>query len=171
MKICNIKMSVYFENDLFTKKRSNEKVIFHEKSWIMTIYYHTPNHVNVTSVKCREDIQKVIIYLEWKYGVKSVRHQIDCAMISHKDNIKIKMSEIANVLKTISTLYHVELEPEIFTGMFLKPYNREYPTINLFYTGSYQLLGGKSFEKIDESISIIKSLIKQCVINNYDSST
>ena len=91
--------------------------------------------------------------------------------VGHKDNIKIKMSEIANVLKTISTLYHVELEPEIFTGMFLKPYNREYPTINLFYTGSYQLLGGKSFEKIDESISIIKSLIKQCVIDNYDSST
>ena len=64
--------------------------------------------------------------------------------------------------------YHVEFEPEIFTGMFLKPINREYPTINIFYTGSYQLLGGKSFEKIDESIFIIESIIKKCCIISYD---
>ena len=168
MKICNIKMSVYFVKDLFKKKKSNEKVIFHIKKWIITIYYHTPNHVNVTSIKSRDDIPKIITHLESKYGVKSVRHQIDCAMISHKDNIKIKMSEITNALKTISNIYHVEFEPEIFTGMFLKPINREYPTINIFYTGSYQLLGGKSFEKIDESIFIIESIIKKCCIISND---
>ena len=133
-------------------------------SWYFTIFHHTPNHVNVTGIKRIEDIEKVISYLECEYNNKCIKHQIDCAMVSHKDNKKIKMNVIASVLKNISSLYYVDYEPEIFSGAFLKPNNRDYPTINLFYTGSFQLIGGKSFEKIDESIILVQNLIQKCII-------
>ena len=160
--MCNIKISVYFKNNFFLKKKSSKKTIYKQNSWNFTIYHHTPNHVNATGIKRIEDIEKVISYLECEYNNKCIRHQIDCAMVSHKDNKKIKMNVIGSVLKTISSLYYLDYEPEIFTGAFLKPNNRDYPTINLFYTGSFQLLGGKSLEKIDESIVLVRNLIQKC---------
>ena len=159
MRICNIKISVYFESDLLPMKKTNEKNIFKLKSWIITIYLHSTKHVNVTGIKSREEIAQVIQALEKEYGVKSLNHKIDSAMISHKDKKRLGIEGIRKALQPVSTLYHMDYEPEIFSGIFLKPTNRQYPTINLFFTGSYQLLGGKSFDTIEKSIEIVQSVI------------
>ena len=45
--------------------------------------------------------------------------------------------------------------------MYLKPILAGYPTINLFRTGSYQIMGGKSIEKIMESKHFVKLLISK----------
>ena len=36
------------------------------------------------------------------------------------------------------------------------------PTINLFRTGSFHLLGGNDFKNIDESVEFIQLVIKKC---------
>ena len=151
-----------FKNKIFPKHKSNKKKIFKHHNWTITIYYHTPSLINATGLKSKEEIKRVIAYLEQRYKNICLSHKIDSTMISHRDNKLIQMNEVQPCLKTLSTEYYCDYEPEIFNGIFLKPICREYPTINLFYTGSFQLLGGRSFDKIEEAITIIKSVIKKC---------
>ena len=56
--------------------------------------------------------------------------------------------------------------PNFSQDVFLKPYDRGYPTINVFYTSSFQLMGGKSFKKIEESMGIARQVIKLCQNKN-----
>ena len=162
MKVCNIKISLHFENDFFKKTKTNEKIISKEGEWTITQYLHSPRLINITGLKSKEDINKTIRFLEDKFSNKCVKHQIDSAMLSHKDSKLIKMSDISKHLKSVTNLFYIDYHPELFTGMYLKPYNRDYPTVNLFYTASFQLLGGKSFEKIDFTVKIVNEIIQKC---------
>ena len=162
MKVCNIKVSLYFDGDFFEKKRSNEKIIWKECQWTFIQYQHSPHLVNVTGIKSQDSIDEVISLLEKKFKKKCVKHQIDCAMISHKDYKKIRLSHVYDILGDITSDFYIDYQPELFTGLFLKPYKREFPTVNLFYTGSFQLLGGKSFDTINSTFIMVKKLIQSC---------
>ena len=167
MNVSNIKISIHFQDDCFQKLHTNEKIIFKEKKWSIIHYIHSPRIVNVTGIKSEEEISQVIQFLERKYNNKCIKHQIDSIMITHKDYKSIQMIDIVNNLKSITNLYYADYNPELFTGIYLKPYDRTYPTVNMFYTGSFQLLGGKSFEKIHITFNIIKKLIEKCENVNY----
>ena len=162
MKVCNIKISLFFETELFQKVKSNIKIIWKEGEWIITQYQHSPKLINVTGIKCKEHITEVIKLLELKFCIKCVKFQIDSAMLSHKDNKKIQLTKVYKYLHQLTKEFYIDFQPELFTGMFIKPYCRDYPTVNLFYTGSYQLLGGKSFDKIEYTAEIVKVLIEKC---------
>jgi len=45
-------------------------------------------------------------------------------MITHKDYKSIQMIDIINNLKSITNLYYADYNPELFTGIYLKPYDR-----------------------------------------------
>ena len=163
MKVCNIKLTAYFKHDLFVKKKSSKKKIFKEGLWTVIVYYHTPKLLNITGLKQKTDIEKVISRLEDRFNNTCLKHQIDSVMISHKDTKLIKMDSVVKVVeKTTPSMYYIDFHPELFTGMYLKPRVKGYPTINLFYTGSFQLLGGNDFKKIDESTEFIQLVIKKC---------
>ena len=162
MKVANLKISIFFNVEIIQQKKTTHKHIFREGNWVITIYQHSPKLVNATGLKSVSDITKVIHFLEERFGVNHVSYRIDSSMISHKDNKLIQMSDINTCLESISDEYTVDYEPEIFNAAFLKPKSREFPTINLFYTGSYQLLGGRNFSKIKQSLSMVKLLIKRC---------
>lgn len=162
MKVCNIKISLRFENEFFTKMKTNEKYIQKICEWTITQYRHSPYHINITGIKSKDEIEKAIHHLEVKFSNTCVSYQIDSVMISHKDFKLIKMEDVAKHLKSVSDRFYIDYHPELFTGMYLKPYDREFPTVNLFYTGSFQLLGGKSFKKIDYSVKMVKTLIEKC---------
>ena len=162
MKICNIKVSLHFEHPFFKKERSSKKTVTKLRNWTLIQYMHSPNLINLTGLKSREEVFEAIYVIEKEYQNKCINSQIDCCMISHKDNKCIHLFDVVNHLRNITNLYYVDFEPELFTGCFLKPYNRSYPTINLFYTASYQLFGGKSIEKIEEALKIVQELIQKC---------
>ena len=50
---------------------------------------------------------------------------------------------------------------ELLAGMYLQPKDKFYPTILLFRTGSYTLMGGKSFKCNHKSEHFVKDLIKK----------
>ena len=58
-------------------------------------------------------------------------------------------------------LYYASYVHELFPGMHLLPNNKLYPTIVLFRTGSYTLMGSTDIELIFESESFVESLIKK----------
>ena len=161
MKLCNIKISLYFDRDFYEKKRCNEKIITRVKNWTFTQYLHSPKLVNATGLKSSKDIQKIISFWEEKYNVKCLEYKVDSCMLSHKDSRVIKLEKVEDILPSITKKYYIDFNPEIFCGMYLKPFDRLFPTINLFYTGSYQLIGGHYLENIEESLAIVKKLLQQ----------
>ena len=162
MKLCNMKVSLFFEKDFFEKKSCNEKIITKYKSWTFTQYLHSPQHVNATVLKSSQDIKEIISLLEEQYDNKCTKYKVDSCMLSHKDRKIIKLEMVPEILPLVTEKFYIDFNPEIFTGMYLKPYDRDYPTILLFYTSSYQLIGGKSLEKIEESLAIVKQILCLC---------
>ena len=161
MRICNIKISLQFKDELIQSERSNEKKIWKEGYWTITQYLHSSRLINVTGLKSEFEINNVIEFLEMKFSCKCIHSQIDSIMISHKDFKRLKLNDVCLYLPN---QYYVDYNPELFTGMFLKSRDCNFPTINLFYTGSYQILALKSFEKMKTIISMIQSIIEKCEV-------
>ena len=162
MKLCNIKVSAKFKNPFYEKQKNNKKVKLKVKNWTYIHYKHSPYLVNITGIQSRRDIKEAIHTLEKENSNICTNVKIDTCMFSHKDNHIIKLEDVVNKLNSVTNLYYADYHPELSTGCYLKPYDREYPTINVFYTSSFQLMGGKSFKKIKESATIAKELIQLC---------
>ena len=162
MKLCNIKVSAQFKNPFYEKQNINKKIKLRVKNWTYIHYKHSPYLVNITGIRSRSDIQDAIRTLEKENFNICINVNIDSCMFSHKDNHIIRLVDVVKNLPSVTNMYYADYHPELFTGCYLKPYDREYPTINVFYTSSFQLTGGKSFKKIKESVNIVKKLIKLC---------
>ena len=85
--------------------------------------------------------------------------KIDNMFFSKKDNKNLDMCLLYNYLKENKN-YFCNYNIELFAGMYLHPTNKLYPTILLFRTGSYTLMGGKSLKYIHESEHFVKDLIQ-----------
>ena len=55
--------------------------------------------------------------------------------------------------------YLVDFNEETFHGMYLKPRDRCFPTIILFRTGTYTLIGGKSLHLVYQSEDFVKDIV------------
>ena len=89
---------------------------------------------------------------------KIIRVQIDNIFFCKKDDKNIDMYSLHNYLKRNKD-YFCSYNIELFAGMYLLPSDKVYPTILLFRTGSYTLMGGKSMKLIYESEHFVKDLI------------
>jgi len=56
-------------------------------------------------------------------------------------------------------LYFVNYNIEIFAGLHLQPKIKHHPTIVIFRTGSYQIMGGSSVNLCYKSELFVKNLI------------
>ena len=166
MKLCDIKVSATFKKPFYEKQKINKKVKQKVKNYTFIRYLHSPHLVNITGLRSRKEIEDPIQTLEKENGNICTSVKIDSCMFSHKDNQIIKLGDITEFLSSVTNLYYLDYQPELFTGCYLKPYDRDYPTINIFYTSSFQLMGGKSFKKIEESICIARRVIKLCQNKN-----
>ena len=160
MKLCNVKISLHFGKDLFGKEKSNKKIFTHIKRWTITQYCSTPSHVHVTGIRCMSEIKDVVQVLESMYNQKCLKININSMLHSHKDTKNLKFDTILEQFN--SKQFYIDYQPELFTGAFLKPYDRSFPTILLFYTGSFQLIGGKDFQKVQQSQKFVEELIAKC---------
>ena len=166
MKLCNIKVSASFKKPFHEKQKNNKKVKQKVRNFTFIRYLHSPHLVNITGIRSRKEIEDAIQILQKENDNTCIGVKIDSCMFSHKDNQIIKLEDIAPFLSSVTNLYYVDYQPELFPGCYLKPYDRGYPTINIFYTSSFQLMGGKSFKKIEESMGIARQVIKLCQNKN-----
>lgn len=166
MKIHNIKCSYYFSDNLIPKQKTNTKVIDKVDGRVTTtIYKHTPNLVNCTGLKHREQIYGMKHILEKKYGAKCTHCRIDNTFIQQKWGIRLNLVKVYEVALThYKHIYTVSYQPELFSGLCMKAIKKSYPTINIFSTGTVQFLGGKTFQCIQESEEIVKNIISECKI-------
>ena len=167
MKIANLKISLLFKQPFFEKKRGNQKIISKVKTWTMTQYIHSPQLVNLTGLKSWDEISQATQTIEEQFQNKCINSQVDCCMISHKGNKSVDLVKLYTELKRVweehiaGRIFYPDFNYELNSPSvcYLKPENRDYPTVIIWYTGTYQLMGGKSIQKILESIQIARELI------------
>ena len=92
----------------------------------------------------------------FKQDIISVK--IDNIFYSKKDNKNIDMHLLYNYLKGRKDFF-CSYNIELFAGMYLHPSDKKYPTILLFRTGSYSLMGSKYLKFILESENFVQDLI------------
>ena len=158
MKLNNIKASFIFENSVV--KNQNKQVIWKNGNFTFTIYKHSQHLVNVTGLKSAEEIeqQKSVIEEMFQQKVKKVR--IDNVFFSKKDYKNIDMCTLYNDLKENKD-YFVSYNIEVFPGMYLHPKDKQYPTMIIFRTGSFTIMGGKSVKSVYECEIFLKTLIQK----------
>ena len=158
MKLNNIKESFIFENNLI--QHENKQVIWKNGNFTFTIYKHSQQLVNITGLKNAEEIeqQKSVIEELFQQKVKKVR--IDNVFFSKKDYKNIDMPSLYKHLKENKD-YFVSYNIEVFAGMYLHPKDKQYPTMIIFRTGSYTMMGGKSLKIVYECEIFLKTLIQK----------
>lgn len=157
MKLSNIKLSLLFEKKLF--KDINSKVIWKADKIVYTIYRCRQNLINITGIKSIAAIEKQKQSMEKLFQQKVMKIRIDNVFFSQKNHMNLDMSLLYSFLRT-NNLFFVDYNIELFAGMYLHPKQDRYPTIVIFRTGSYQIMGGKSFKLSYKSEKFVNRIIE-----------
>ena len=161
MKLNNIKVSFIFENNVV--KDQNKQIIWKNGNFTFTIYKHSRKLVNVTGLKSAEEIEQQKKLIEEMFQQKVKKERIDNTFFSKKDYKNIDMPSLYKHLKENKD-YFVSYNIEVFAGMYLHPKDKQYPTMIVFRTGSYTMMGGKSIKVVYESELFLKTLIEKYLI-------
>ena len=156
MKIKNIKVRFIFEKDVIVKP--NKQIIWRNGKSTFSIYKGATKFINVTGMKSVQEIKQQKLAMEKLFKQNIISVKIDNIFYSKKDDKNLDMHSLYNYLKDRKD-YFCNYNIELFAGMYLHPTNKNYPTILMFRTGSYTLMGGKSMKLILESESFVEDLI------------
>ena len=158
MKLNNIKASFIFKNNIIQNK--NKQIIWKNGNFTFTIYKRSQQLVNVTGLKTVEEVEQQKKLIEELFQQKVLKVRIDNTFFSKKDYKNIDMYALYNDLKGKKD-YFVDYNIEVFAGMYLHPKDRQYPTMIIFRTGSYIIMGGKSLKIVFKSELFLKRLIQK----------
>ena len=158
MKLKNIKVRFIFKDDVL--KKISRQIIWKNEGVTFSIYKDATGFINATGLKSLQEIKQKKKALEELFKQRIITVQIDNIFFSKKDDKNIDMYSLYNYLKGNKD-YFCNYNIELFAGMYLHPSNKLYPTILLFRTGSYTLMGGKSLKIIYESENFVKELIQK----------
>ena len=156
MKVTNIKLSFLFEKNLF--RNINSKVIWKNDNIFYTVYQHRKNLLNITGIKTKSEIDEQKVAMQKLLHQKVLKVRIDNIFFSQKNFDNLDMSLFYNYMKN-NSFFFVDYNIELFAGMYLHPKLSCYPTIVIFRTGSYQIMGGKSFKLSYKTEIFLKKLI------------
>ena len=156
MKIKNIKVRFIFEKDVIVKP--NRQMIWRDGKATFSIYKDSRKFINVTGLKSIQEIKQQKLAMEKLFKKNVISVKIDNMFYSKKDSKNIDMGSLYTYLKGRQD-YFCNYNIELFAGMYLHPTNKTYPTILLFRTGSYTLMGCKSLKLILEVEKYVKDLI------------
>ena len=149
-------MRFIFERDVIVKP--NRQIIWRNGKSTFSIYKDATKFINVTGLKSLQEIKQQKLAMEKLFKQNIISVKIDNVFYSKKDYKNLDMHSLYNYLKQRKD-YFCDYNIELFAGMYLHPANKIYPTILVFRTGSYTLLGGKSIKVILESENFVTDLI------------
>ena len=149
-------MRFIFEKDVIEK--TNKHVIWRNGKSTFSIYRNSTKFINVTGIKSLQEIKQQKLAMEKLFKQDIISVKIDNIFYSKKDSKNVDMGSLYNYLKGRQD-YFCNYNIELFAGMYLHPSNKVYPTILLFRTASYTLMGCKSMKLILESENFVQDLI------------
>ena len=158
MKLKNMKVSFLFGENLLQKKNGTEKVKFKQRGVSYIVYKHTPTLLNVAGLKTLAQIKKEKMEMEKYFKKCIIKVRIDNLFFSEKNEKNLDLNVIERCLKN-NEKFTIHYHQELFPGMHLLPKDKKYPTIGLFRSGSFTMMGSTCMTSIIESEAFIHSLI------------
>ena len=156
MKLKNIKLRFIFKKDILVQPK--KQLIWRDGKSTFSIYKDATKFINVTGVKSLKEIEQKKITIEKLFKQRIISVKIDNIFYSKRDFRNIDMRGLYTYIRGNKD-YFCNYNIELFAGMYLHPSNKNYPTILLFRTGSYTLLGSKYLKFILESENFVQDLI------------
>ena len=157
MTIRNIKASFILDEKVASPPELKNFVV-KQNTFIITIYSHTQDLVNVTGIKSFGQLKEAKEIIEEKLKRRVIEIRIDNTFFSKKNYENVDMYKVYAFMQG-NGLFHVDYNIELFSGMYLYPKKREYPTILFFRTGSYTMMGAKKKSILMESEYFVNNLI------------
>ena len=157
MELKNLKASFIFKSNVHQdfEKRS---YIFKIDSIVFTIYKHSPDLVNMAVLKNFDAIESYRKDLEKHFPQKEEHVRIDNTFFSRKQKKNIHLSRVYHYSKK-QNFFFVNYNVELFCGMYLHPKVKNMPTLLLFHTGSYIIMGGKNLKKVYKCEQFLERII------------
>ena len=166
MHLKNIKLSVFLLSKINTdclrcevlEKRTS--FVVKTEYCIFTLYKHTKSVLHLTGIKSKENLKKSLVFIVNDFHAKILSFRIDNTLFSSKNNIDIDYT-IKKQNKFLD--YYFCYKPECFPALVYKPRRNTigHPTILLFFTGSFVLLGGKNILEISKAKKFVENLINR----------
>ena len=162
MKVNNIKCSLHSSKSIFEGKlHKNKKYTTSFGNATLIVYGHSPLLINITGLKSMKEIQILKKYLEVVYNVKCSDVKVDNIFYSHKDCCNIDMNALYYHLRQHhKDNYVIDYNIELFPGLYMKSKTKGLPTLILFRTGSYTIMGCKSIEMLIKYKTFVCNTIK-----------
>ena len=162
MKVNNIKCSLHSSKSIFEGKlHKNKKYTTSFGNATLIVYGHSPLLINITGLKSMKEIQTLKKYLEVAYNVKCSDVKVDNIFYSHKDCCNIDMNALYYHLRQHhKDNYVIDYNIELFPGLYMKSKTKGLPTLILFRTGSYTIMGCKSIEMLIKYKTFVCNTIK-----------
>ena len=152
MKVNNIKFSMISNKSICDHKlMKTEKYIIPFGNVKITVYAHSPLLINVTGCKSMQEVKCSQNCIEIAYNVQCSYLTIDNIFYSYKDCKDIDMSALYyHVRDEFKERFVIDYNVELFPGLYMKTKFKGEPTIILFRTGSYTIMGCKSINQVKE---------------------
>ena len=165
MKVNNIKFSMISNKSICEHKlMKTEKYIIPFENVKITVYYHSPLLINVTGSKSMQEVKRTQKFIEIAFNVQCKNLKIDNIFYSYKDHKNIDMSALYyHVRDKFKEKFVIDYNVELFPGLYMKTKCKGEPTILLFRTGSYTIMGCKSINQVKEYKSFIINLLNHFV--------
>ena len=157
MSLKNVKATYIFPIPLHNGLSKNN--VFKINDATFTIYKSKKYQIHITGIKSTKLLEYYKLVLEDKYNQCIQNVRIDNMFFTRRQRKNIDMCNLFYYMKT-NKKYFTQYNLETFCGMFIQPNNKFYPTIILFGTGTFTLMGGKSYDAIKESDLFVCNLTK-----------
>ena len=126
---------------------------------ILIVYGHSPLRINITGLNSMQEIENTRKYIEDLYEVKCSDVRVDNIFYSHKDSKNIDMNAMYYHLRDqYKNDYVIDYNIELFPGLYMKSKIKGLPTLILFRTGSFTIIGCKSIEMVTKYKSFIYNI-------------
>ena len=142
------------------KLMTSEKYIIPFGNVKITIYWHSPMLLNVTGSKSMQEVKRTQNFIETAFNVQCKNLKIDNIFYSYKDHKNIDMSALYyHVRDEFKERFVIDYNVELFPGLYMKTKFKGEPTIILFRTGSYTIMGCKSINQVKEYKLLVIDLL------------
>ena len=161
MKVNNVKCTLKSSHPIFEGKlKNNKKYKINFGNTTLIIYGHSPLLINMTGLKSMEEVDTTRKYIEMAYNVKCSDLKVDSIFYSHKDCLNIDMNALYYYVRDhYKAQFYIDYNIELFPGIYMKSKNKGIPTLILFRTGSYTIIGGKSIQIVLKYQKFIYNLL------------
>ena len=130
----------------------------------ITIYWHSPLLINVAGSKSMREVKRTQYLIETAFNIQCKNLKIDNIFFSHKDYKNIDMSALYyHVSNKFKEKFVIDYNIELFPGLYMKTKCKGEPTLILFRTASYTIMGCKSINQVKEYRMFIINLLNNFV--------